>query len=95
MRDDKRFIAVAKGVLVVTQICLSHQTCIDIYETDGFYANISVFKINHTIGPEYDLANLTRDVIEYLDQLRTIEKFKETKELELQGIIELFIRLYA
>lgn len=79
----------------MAQICLSNQTCIDIYETDGLYANISVFKNKRTIGPEYDLANLTRQVIEYLDSLRAIAKYKETQELELQGITELFLELYA
>ncbi|KPJ93325.1 MAG: hypothetical protein AMJ55_08255 [Gammaproteobacteria bacterium SG8_15] len=79
----------------MAQICLSNQTCIDIYETDGLYAYISVFKNKRIIGPEYDLANLTREVIEYLDSLRGIAKYKEMQQLELQGITELFIELYA
>ncbi|WP_455221163.1 hypothetical protein [Kaarinaea lacus] len=79
----------------MAQICLSHQTCIDIYETDGLYANISIFRNKRIIGPEYDLANLTRQVIDYLDTLRAIAKFKEMQELELQGITELFIEMYA
>ena len=79
----------------MAQICLSNQTCIDIFETDGLYANISIFKNKRTIGPEYDLANLTRQVIDYLDMLRAMSKFKEMQELELQGITELFIEMYA
>lgn len=79
----------------MAQICLSNQTCIDIFETDGLYAHVSVFKNKRIIGPEYDLANLTRQVIEYLDSLRGLAKYKEMQEIELQGITELFIELYA
>ena len=70
----------------MVQICISQKTCIDIYETDAFYADISLFNTKHKIGPEYDLASLNRRVLNFLHEIRCFTEIKESQELELNAL---------
>ena len=70
----------------MVQICISEETCIDIYETDGFYANISLFKSKHLLGPEYDLASLNRNVLNFIHDFCCYTKMGEDQKLEIQAL---------
>jgi len=70
----------------MVQICISTKTCIDIYETDAFYADISLFDSKHKIGPEYDLASLNRSVLNFLYELSCFTEIKESDKLELRAL---------
>jgi hypothetical protein len=70
----------------MVQICISKETCIDIYETDGFYADISLFKSKYLLGPEYDLASLNRNVLNFIHDFCSYSKIGESQRLELQAL---------
>lgn len=71
----------------MAQICVNEKACIDVVEVNGaYFANIWIFDTNHSIGPAYDLFALNRDVLNLLDDLRTIASVKESQELELKAL---------
>ena len=70
----------------MVQICISKETCINIYETDGFYADISLFKSRHLLGPEYDLASLNQNVLNFLHDYSAYSKIGESQKLELHAL---------
>lgn len=70
----------------MVQIYISDETRIDIYETDGFYADISLFKSKHLLGPEYDLASLNRNVLNFIHDFCAYTNIGESQKLELQAL---------
>ena len=70
----------------MVQICINQEACIDIYETDAFYADISLFKTKHKLGPEYDLASLNRRVLSLLHEISCFSEIKESQRLELHAL---------
>ncbi len=70
----------------MVQICISEETCIDIYETDGFYADISLFKSKHLLGPEYDLASLNRNVLNFIHDFCSYTNMGEVQKMEIQAL---------
>lgn len=71
----------------MAQICVNEKACVDVVEMNGaYFANIWIFGTNHSIGPAYDLIALNRDVLNLLDDLRTVASIKESQELELKAL---------
>jgi hypothetical protein len=70
----------------MVQISISPKTCIDIYETDAFYADISLFDTRHKIGPEYDFAALNRSVLDFLHEFSCCAATRESEKLELRAL---------
>ena len=70
----------------MVQICISDKTHIDIYEKDGFYADISLPNNHHQIGPAYDLALLNRYVLDFLHDITSQFRSQESQLLEVQAL---------
>jgi len=70
----------------MVQICISDETSINIYETDGFYADICLFKSKHLLGPEYDLASLNRNVLNFIHDFCSYKQIGESQRLEIQAL---------
>ena len=70
----------------MVQICINNNACIDIYETDGFYAHISFFNTKHRIGPEYDLAALNRYVMDFIHDLTYVAKINDSQKMDLKAL---------
>ncbi|HEY5603049.1 MAG TPA: hypothetical protein VIM41_08085 [Gammaproteobacteria bacterium] len=70
----------------MVQISISQKTCIDIYETDAFYADIFLFDTQYKIGPEYDLAALNKNVLDYLYEFGRGARIKDSEKLELRAL---------
>ena len=70
----------------MTHVNMSSKVFIDIYEADGFYANISIYDTKHTIGPEYDLAVLNTILLDYLHSYRLSVITEEPRVLELEAL---------
>ena len=70
----------------MTHVDMSSKVFIDIYETDGYYAKISIYDTQHTIGPEYDLAILNNILLDYLHTYRLSIITEEPRVLELDAL---------
>ena len=70
----------------MVQICISNSTHIDIYEKDGFYAEISLPNNHLQIGPAYDLALLNKNVLDFLHDVTSQYNSQETQLLEVQAL---------
>ncbi|MCI0504779.1 MAG: hypothetical protein L0Z73_01575 [Gammaproteobacteria bacterium] len=70
----------------MVQISISTKTCIDIYETDAFYADISLFDTRRKIGPEYDLAALNKSILDFLYEFGCCTATRESEKLELRAL---------
>lgn len=70
----------------MTHVDMSSKVFIDIYEADGFYANISIYDTKHTIGPEYDLAVLNNNLLDFLHTYRLSIINEEPRVLELDAL---------
>ncbi|WP_455220827.1 hypothetical protein [Kaarinaea lacus] len=70
----------------MTHINMSNNVYIEIYESDGFYANISLYDKKHIIGPEYDLAVLNKSLFDFLNSFRNSAESEESRESELEAL---------
>ena len=70
----------------MTHISMSNNVYIDIYETDGFYADISLYDKKHLLGPEYDLAILNRTLLDFLHSFRKNVDNADTRDSELEAL---------
>lgn len=70
----------------MTHVDMSSKVFIDIYEADGFYANISIYDTKRTLGPEYDLAILNKILLDFLHSYRLSVITEEQHALELEAL---------
>jgi len=70
----------------MVQICISESASIDIYERDGFYADISLHNSRHKIGPAYDLALLNRHILDFLHDCITRLNSQGSQSLEVKAL---------
>lgn len=70
----------------MTHISMSNDVYIDIFESNGYYANISLYGKKHILGPEYDLAVLNRSLLDFLYSFRKSADFKESRESEIDAL---------
>jgi len=65
---------------------MSNNVYIDIYESDGFYANISLYDKKHLLGPEYDLAILNRSLFDFLNSFQNLTDAGDCRDSELEAL---------
>ena len=70
----------------MTHISMSNNVYIDIYESDGFYANISLYDKKHILGPEYDLAVLNKSLFDFLNSFHSLAGSGESRDSELEAL---------
>lgn len=70
-------------VQVMAAIYLNSNVCIDIYETDGLYAEIVLFNAKSKIGPAYDMADLNRTVFDFIQEFISTIKMSESQKLQV------------
>ena len=67
----------------MAQIYINNNASIDIYETDGLYAEVLLFDTCQTIGPAYDMAALNRTVFDFIQDF--ISSVTETASERFAG----------
>ena len=70
----------------MAQIYINNNACIDIYETDGLYADVLLFNINQTIGPAYDMAALNRTVFDFIQDFKSSININESQKLQADAL---------
>jgi hypothetical protein len=70
----------------VAQIYINNNASIDIYETDGLYAEILLFDTCQTIGPAYDMAALNRTVFDFIQYFMSSVNINESQKLQVSAL---------